>query len=191
MTRGRLFRVVSRVARRERGQMLVEFAIAFPIFLVLLFALLDTGRYVYMTVVLSQAAREGARVAVVEAKWIGSSDVMCLKPGDDPVVYPGRHRCPADADALHDDVTAAVNRMAAPFGPIPGSSVYMSCDPSTPPVDPQWTIESCDSPTTGSVASIRVVLTFQPLTPVVSTIVGPIKVMSTVTSGGSSSMTIY
>ena len=45
---------------RSRGQSLVEFALVIPIFLLLLFGLIDGGRLVYQHSVLSQAAREGA-----------------------------------------------------------------------------------------------------------------------------------
>ena len=55
------------------GQSLVEFALVIPVFLLILFGLLDAGRYVYMNSVLSQAAREGARVAAAEARWIGKT----------------------------------------------------------------------------------------------------------------------
>ena len=52
---------------RSRGQALVEFAFVAPIFFLLLFAILDFGRYVYYVQILNNAAREGARVAVVTA----------------------------------------------------------------------------------------------------------------------------
>ena len=55
------------------GQALVEFALVIPIFLLLLFGLIDGGRYVYMSNVLSQAAREAARVGAAEASWIGAT----------------------------------------------------------------------------------------------------------------------
>jgi Flp pilus assembly protein TadG len=55
-----------RVARsRGRGQALVEFAITAPIFLFMLFAIIDFGRYVYYVQILNNAAREGARYAIV------------------------------------------------------------------------------------------------------------------------------
>jgi Flp pilus assembly protein TadG len=51
--------------RRSRGQAMVEFAMVAPIFFLLLFALIDFGRYVYYVQVLNNAAREGARYAIV------------------------------------------------------------------------------------------------------------------------------
>src|SRR5688572_18556354 len=50
----------------DRGQALVEFALVIPIFLLILFGILDLGRAVYAYATLNNAAREGARVAVVD-----------------------------------------------------------------------------------------------------------------------------
>jgi Flp pilus assembly protein TadG len=52
---------------RGRGQALVEFAIIIPIFLLLLFGLLDFGRVVYAQQTIAQDAREGARAGLVAA----------------------------------------------------------------------------------------------------------------------------
>lgn len=50
---------------RERGQALVEFSLAIVIFLVLMMAIVDLGRGIYMFNGVSEAAREIARVASV------------------------------------------------------------------------------------------------------------------------------
>ena len=50
---------------RQRGQALAEFALVAPIFFLLLFAIIDFGRYVYYVQILNNAAREGARYAIV------------------------------------------------------------------------------------------------------------------------------
>ena len=53
-------------ARRGEGAAsLVEFAIAAPLFLVLLFLILDFGKAIYVQNTIDSAAREGARAAVV------------------------------------------------------------------------------------------------------------------------------
>jgi hypothetical protein len=54
--------------RSPTGQSLVEFALVFPVFLLLLFGLIDIGRFVYSLNALNQAAREGARYGSV-ASW--------------------------------------------------------------------------------------------------------------------------
>ena len=51
--------------RRGRGQALVEFALVIPIFLLLLVAIFDMGRAVFAYNTLTNAAREGARMAIV------------------------------------------------------------------------------------------------------------------------------
>lgn len=51
--------------RRSRGQALVEFALVIPIFLVLLMAVFDLGRAVFAYNSVTNAAREGARLAIV------------------------------------------------------------------------------------------------------------------------------
>jgi Flp pilus assembly protein TadG len=50
----------------QRGQSLTEFALLLPILLLLLFALFDFGRAVYAYNTVSNAAREGARIAIVD-----------------------------------------------------------------------------------------------------------------------------
>jgi Flp pilus assembly protein TadG len=49
----------------SRGQALVEFALVIPIFVLLLTALFDMGRAVFAYNTLTNAAREGARIAIV------------------------------------------------------------------------------------------------------------------------------
>lgn len=51
----------------EKGQALVEFALVLPFMLLLLFALVDFGRGFYTWLVVTNAAREGARVAAVQS----------------------------------------------------------------------------------------------------------------------------
>jgi len=50
---------------RRRGQALVEFALVIPLFLLLLVSIFDLGRAVFAWNTLSNAAREGARIAIV------------------------------------------------------------------------------------------------------------------------------
>ena len=51
--------------RRQGGQTLVEFALVFPIFLLILLAIFDIGRGVFAYTSVTNAAREGARLAIV------------------------------------------------------------------------------------------------------------------------------
>ena len=49
----------------KRGQALVEFALVLPIFILVLVAIFDLGRAVFAYNTLTNAAREGARIAIV------------------------------------------------------------------------------------------------------------------------------
>ncbi len=174
---------ITRYRRSGRGQTLVEFALVLPIFLVMLFGLFDAGRYVYMSSVVSQAAREGARLAAVETSWIGSTDPSCGATGG-PI-------CPATAAALQTDVLNAANRMVAPFGSISSGNLYISCDPAAGPAPTgNWTVGTACTGTvgttpgtgaTGNLISVRVVMTFTPFTPGLSQV-------GTITTSGSATM---
>ena len=51
----------------EKGQALAEFALLVPIFLILLFAIVDFGIGFYSYISITNAAREGARLGAVQA----------------------------------------------------------------------------------------------------------------------------
>ena len=50
---------------RSRGQALVEFALIFPLIVLILFGVMDLGRAIYAYNTIGNAARVGARVAAV------------------------------------------------------------------------------------------------------------------------------
>lgn len=51
---------------RRHGQSLVEFALILPIFLLVIFGIVDLGRGVYAYNTIQNAARQGVRVAIVD-----------------------------------------------------------------------------------------------------------------------------
>ena len=55
----------ARRSKSSKGQALVEFALIAPLFFLLLYSIIEFGRYVYTVQVLNNAAREGARYAIV------------------------------------------------------------------------------------------------------------------------------
>jgi hypothetical protein len=59
--------VVRRLRRKERqrGQALLEFALVFPVAILMILAIFDLGRAVFVYNGLTNAAREGARLAIV------------------------------------------------------------------------------------------------------------------------------
>ena len=62
-----LKRITRRIGKKEGGQSLVEFALVLPIFLLLLFAIVDFGMAFHAWITVTNSAREGARVGAVRA----------------------------------------------------------------------------------------------------------------------------
>jgi Flp pilus assembly protein TadG len=151
--------------RRDAGQALVEFSMVIIVFGIAFFGFIDGVRLVYLNSTLSQAAREGARLASVEASWVGSTDSSCATTGG-PV-------CPATVDALKAQVVTAANRMTVPFGTITNANVFLSCDATSPPSG-TWAASSCTTRDPGSLVSVRVTYSFSAITPVLGQILGPV-----------------
>ena len=150
---------------QSRGQSLVEFALIAPIFFLIVFGMIDLGAFVFSDSVMSQAAREGARVASTEASWIGKTTT------DDPACGAlGGPVCPTGI-AFPVDVAKAVKQAGS--GLTSAITVYVRCDPAGSPPTGPWTTGSCASNNTkGNLVSVRIVYTFTPLTPVGQTAVG-------------------
>lgn len=53
--------------RKTSGQTLVEFALLLPLFLLIVMALFELGRFVFYYAVLNNAVREGTRTAIVQS----------------------------------------------------------------------------------------------------------------------------
>jgi hypothetical protein len=186
-----------RLPQVRNGQGLVEFALVLPVFLLAVFGLIDVGRLVYTNSVLSQGAREGARLAATEAGWIGVTGAACV--GSASAIgagNPGAHVCPPTVAALKADIVGAVNRMVAAVGPV--TVVHISCNDGTggdlaPKGD--WTDvsggngckDSSGNPVSGSgeLVSVRVKYTYQPITPVISSLIGSVPL------SGSATMVIH
>ena len=79
------------MTRRARGQSLAEFALIAPLFFLLLFGIIEAGRFIYYYETLSNATREGARFAIVNGERSlscstgpdgGTSSVSCDPTGN-------------------------------------------------------------------------------------------------------------
>ena len=178
----------------SRGQAILEFALVLPVFLLVLFGLIDGARLVYANATLSQGAREGSRVGAVEANWVLPTPQPsgCVTSASGLTGLPGAHVCPVDITHLKADIVAAVNRMAPGVGPISASNVYISCNAGTaadPAPSGPWTetpgASSTATPSSGNgcedssndaiaqigwTVSVRVVYGWAPITPFISAI---------------------
>lgn len=67
----------------SRGQALAEFAIVFPMFLLLLFSIISFGLYIFYNQQLANAAREAARYAAVHSSTAQCPTVSRLDPPAD------------------------------------------------------------------------------------------------------------
>jgi Flp pilus assembly protein TadG len=137
------------------GQALVEFALVLPIFLLLLFGLIDVGRLVYTWNALNQAAREGARYGSV-AGWADSCNLsrkICIEQ--------------TTLSRLAGVPTTVATATCGRYGP--GDST----DLPPPPVS----LDSC-RPNDLLTVTTRIA-TFRILTPVIGQIIGPVSVTGT------------
>ena len=66
---------------RRRGQALAEFALVVPLFLILVFGIVDFARGIFAYSVLSNAAREGARYAMVHGTLSATDNPPVSGPG--------------------------------------------------------------------------------------------------------------
>ncbi len=64
--------------RKEIGQALVEFALLLPIFLVVLFLIIDFGVGISRWVIVTNSTREGARIGAVGASTTDIADKVAL-----------------------------------------------------------------------------------------------------------------
>lgn len=111
--------------RRPAGQAMVEFALVAPMFFLLLFAIIEAGRFIFYYETLSHATREGARYAIVN----GANTLGC--PSGPPA--PGTSGC----DTSGANVVTRVRQSA--FG-VPAAGIS---------VDRCWWYAACNFVTNG------------------------------------------
>lgn len=124
-----------------RGQALAEFALVAPLFFVLLFGIVEAGRFMFYYETLNNATREGARYAIVN----GANTLGC--PTGPPA--PGSTSC----DTTGEDVKKRVREAA--FGVL-GAGVT---------VTPVWHDPANNG--RGSTVTVTAVYTYQTLIPIV------------------------
>lgn len=137
--------------KRERGQAVVEFSLVIVVFLVVVMAILDFGRAIYMYNGVSEAAREIARASSVHPGSSFSNSAL-WSPETKAAVATQKIIIPGLADPTLTCVDIAGN--PAPSGPClssDGYSVKVTVDASYAPVTPllgltgTWTLTSSSS----------------------------------------------
>jgi Flp pilus assembly protein TadG len=119
--------------RGDRGSAAVEFALVLPLLLLLVFGIVDFGRMLNDKIMLTEAAREGARSAALQDETAGRARAKQLTveigaiPDSDIVV----NDC-ADDDADQADTTITYNfKFVTPIGFMAG---FMSGSGGTVPL---------------------------------------------------------
>jgi Flp pilus assembly protein TadG len=143
--------------RRRRGQALVEFALVLPILLLMIFGIVDAGRLIYTYNTVSNAARDGARVAIVNQSTSGTDTCDTTSATAWPT------GC-AIVSGLELGLTAA--DVSVTYQDATDSAVCS--DPNNPG---QLLI--------GCLAVVQVTGSFTPITPVIGQIIGQVSLSST------------
>jgi Flp pilus assembly protein TadG len=139
----------SRAKRRNGGQSLVELALVLPIILLLFMAIFDFSRAIFAYNTVSNAARDGARVAIVDQQVTAGVSNAAKAAADQAV---GLGLDPTDSTEVR--VQYLMPDLSGPC----------------PPAWGEWV---------GCVADVRVQYRYSPATPIIGGIVGPITVGST------------
>jgi hypothetical protein len=105
---------------RTRGQALVEFALVLPIFLIILFGIIDFGRYVYTANAISNGTREGARAGSVGVRPSPLCDGLGREACIDAVVK-------ANSWGLVDDDISIDSFCERPIGNTSGNPTVDNC----------------------------------------------------------------
>ena len=107
----------------EKGQALVEFTLLVPIFLLLLFAIVDFGMGFYSWITVTNAAREGARLGAVHAPLnVASSPCFGMASLDQCIEDRVR-----DSSDLSNEATKMTVTITNAQG-LPGQSVVVKVD---------------------------------------------------------------
>lgn len=132
-----------RTRRRRRGQALVEFALIFPILILVILAVFDFGRAIVLYNSLTNAAREGARLAIV------NQDKSMIATRVQALTFTGGL---SNAGNLNDLV----------------SFYFQNPDQTDPTLNPQ-----CTSMAVGCIAVVTARSDWNAITPIVGSLIGP------------------
>ena len=148
-----------RVRGRGRGQSLVEFALVFPIIILLILAFVEVGRAVFAWNTIANAARQGARVAAVN-QLADVTECDESRPIEDP--YDPHWSYKGCAILAAKTIGVGATDVSVAYAPPPGTTV--ECDPTLH---------------VGCIAAVTVSYDFEISTPFVSSIIGPFTMTQT------------
>lgn len=141
---------MTRRQRTARGQSLVEFALVIPVFILLIFGLIDGGRLVYTYNTVANAARDAARVAIVNQSTSGAET------------------CDTTSATAWPNGCGAASALALNVQPSDVTVVYKNADDSG----------DCATLTIGCLAEVTVTTSFTPFTPIAGNLIGTITISS-------------
>ncbi len=177
--------LLKRFLKSQRSQGLTEFALVAPILFFLLFTVVDFGRAIYYYVTISQAANEGARVAIVgePPDYLQSTDqdvltavqrhIVAAQFGQDCVNGPISSNPQPPANTAWVFITAYPSSTSqetpSPRPNAPGAQGQLSST-TTPPL-----LSGCDqvNDAAGNTPlQVTVYYNFQPVTPLLQNVLG-------------------
>jgi uncharacterized protein (UPF0333 family) len=142
---------VKRHSNRRRGQAVTEFALVFPLFLLIILIVVDLARAIYVYSVISDAAREGARYAIVHGTQAATDNPPVSGPGSgDPN---GSVYVVPQAKAVAVGVDQSILKVGACWGF--GCQVPADCGTGT---------NAANSPVANVPVTVRTCYAFQPIT---------------------------
>lgn len=108
---------------RQRGQELVEYALALPLFLLLVMGILDMGRATYYYSAIHNSAREGARYGIIHPEDVTGIETVVLTKavGLDPAFLTVTTVLP-DEDTIRVTVTFQFRPITPIVGALLGSN---------------------------------------------------------------------
>jgi Flp pilus assembly protein TadG len=149
----------ARGRRRAGGQSLVEFALVFPIIILLVMAFAEIGRAVFAYNIIANAARQGARVAAVN-QLADVTECDQSRPVEDP--YEPHWSMRGCAIVAGKTIGLTNADIAVAYEPPPDTT--LDCDPTLH---------------VGCIAVVTITYHFTLTTPFVSNLIGPFTMSQT------------
>ena len=145
---------------RSGGQALVEFALIFPLFVLLLFGILDAGRAILFYNTVASAARDAARVAIVNQATAGAA---------------GSAAC----DTTSGQAWAQGCAVYSTHGTVGIDTSNVTVNYRDPTDTTTCSAATGDSVSDGCLAEVTVTAQFRAITPVIGQLIGPLSLSST------------